>query len=81
MHIKTHKDLRSRIFSLGYTNSEVAAAIGMSAQTLSDKLTYKSRFTSLEMAAIGKLLKLSPEEYYTFFIKPIESYTELHCSN
>ena len=81
MHIKTHKDLRSRIFSLGYTNSEVAAAIGMSAQTLSDKLTYKSRFTSFEMAAIGKLLNLSPEEYYIFFIKPIESYTELNRSN
>ena len=76
MHIKTHNDLRIRISYFGYTSAEVAAAIGISAQAMSDELTFKSRFTSFEMAAIGKLLKLSPEQYYTFFIKPIESYND-----
>ena len=73
MHVKTHKALRSRIFSLGYTSAQVAAEIGISAQSMSDKMTCKSSFTSSEMAAIGKLLKLSPNEYYTLFIEPIEN--------
>lgn len=78
MAIRMHKNLRSKIWDLGYTNAEVAAAIGISAQAMSDKMTGKSRFTSVEMAAIGQLLKLSPEQYYTFFIKPIESLIEPH---
>lgn len=81
MHVKTHKALRSRIFNLNYTSAEVAAKIGISAQSMSDKMTCKSRFTSSEMAAIGKILKLSPKEYYTFFIEPIESYTEINHQN
>ena len=81
MHVKAHKELRSRMLKLDYTSAEVAAKIGISAQSMSDKMNCRSYFKSSEMAAIGNILKLSPNEYYTLFIKPIESYKKINHPN
>mgnify|MGYP004634876663 FL=1 len=70
MAINLHYKLHRTIQDAGYTDKEIAKAIYISPQAMSDKMTGKSQFTSAEIASIGNFLNLSPKQYYSCFVKP-----------
>lgn len=70
MAINLHYKLHRTIQDAGYTDKEIAKAIYISPQAMSDKMTGKSQFTSAEIASIGNILNLSPKQYYSCFVKP-----------
>ena len=61
------KTLRLRMLELDYTQGEVARRVGMAASTMTARMQGQQPFTSWEMAAIGKLLKIEPARYCDFF--------------
>lgn len=70
---KVYPALYAAICKSGYLQAEVAAGIGISPQAMSDKMTGRSCFTIREVTAIGLFLNLSPEQYYSLFIRPLET--------
>ena len=69
---KPHARLMGSILLNGMTCKDVAEQIGMSPQSFSRKMQRKSNFTDADIAAIGRVLGLSPEDYYPLFIKPAD---------
>jgi transcriptional regulator with XRE-family HTH domain len=59
--------LRGRIREKGYTQRDVANAIGKTTGTLSDKLNNKATFTMKEVDDICKLLDIPNEEIGNYF--------------
>lgn len=69
---RIYSELTGKIYSHGETFCSTAKKIGISASAMSAKLQGKSSFTITEVVAIGQLLDLSPEDYYSCFILPVE---------
>lgn len=63
--------LHSKIVLAGLKCYDVAEAIGITPQALSQKMNGYSLFTAEEIARIGKVLNIKKEDYYTFFIEPV----------
>lgn len=61
-------NLRSEIIRAGFTCYNVAEAIGISPQALSQKMNGYSLFSAEEIARIGRLLNINKDDYYTIFI-------------
>ena len=64
-------NLRSEIIRAGFTCYNVAEAIGISPQALSQKMNGYSLFSAEEIARIGRLLNINKDDYYTIFIEPV----------
>lgn len=64
---KPFKSLRVRMLELDFTQGEVARRVGMAASTMTARMQGQQPFNSLEMAAIGKLLKIEPAQYCDYF--------------
>ena len=62
-----HSKLLGRIRECGYTQGQLAKAIGISEFSLSKKLKNKSKFDSAEMLAIGKVLNIPLDEFGEYF--------------
>lgn len=58
-------NLRSEIIRAGFTCYNVAEAIGISPQALSQKMNGYSLFSAEEIARIGRLLNINKDDYYT----------------
>lgn len=67
---KIYKKLHGHIVGNGLTDREVAAAIGISAQAMSDKIRGKTSFTLEQVVAIGTYLDFSDADYRKYFILP-----------
>ena len=67
----TYLNLRSEIIRAGFTCYNVAEAIGISPQALSQKMNGYSLFSAEEIARIGRLLNINKDDYYTIFIEPV----------
>lgn len=63
--------LRSEIVRAGLKCYDVAEAIGITPQSLSQKMNGYSLFTAEEIARIGKVLNVKKEDYYTIFVEPV----------
>lgn len=63
--------LRSEIVRAGLKRYDVAEAIGITPQALSQKMNGYSLFTAEEIARIGKVLNVKAEDYYTIFVEPV----------
>ena len=74
---KMYRELHGKIVGAGMTDREVATAIGISPQAMSDKILGKTQFTIKEMVATGKYLDLTSEEYYNLFLIPAQNALEL----
>ena len=57
-------NLRSEIIRAGFTCYNVAEAIGISPQALSQKMNGYSLFSAEEIARIGRLLNINKDDYY-----------------
>lgn len=68
MKNKNYRLLRCLMSSANYDNKLLAQKLVVSESTISHRLNSDSPFTADEMRAIGKLLHISPEQYYTVFI-------------
>lgn len=62
-----HSKLLGRIREYGFTQAELAKAIGMSKATLSSKLNNQFYFTAKEMYAIGEVLNIPTSEFSEYF--------------
>ena len=62
-----HSKLLGRIRECGFTQAELAKAIGMSKATLSSKLNNLFYFTAKEMYAIGEVLNIPTSEFGEYF--------------
>lgn len=71
MVVKPYLKLQGRITAKGETCTSLAKKVNISAQAMSQKMQLKSYFTAQEIEKMGKILNLSPDEYYTLFIEPI----------
>lgn len=69
--IKPYRQLHGRIVASGYSCADIAKKLNISAQAMSQKMQMKSYFTTLELARLGEILHLTPDEYYTLLIRPI----------
>lgn len=67
---KIYKKLHGHIVGKGLTDKEVAAAIGISAQAMSDKIQGKTSFSLEQVVAIGTYLNFSDADYRKYFIIP-----------
>ena len=67
---KTYTKLHGYIVGKGLTDKEVAAAIGISAQAMSDKIRGKTSFSLEQVVAIGSYLGFSDVDYCKYFIVP-----------
>lgn len=65
-----YNKLRGKIREYG-TQEAFAAAIGISAVTLSERLNNKSLFTQKEIAAAVNVLNISTEDIPTYFFTPL----------
>ena len=74
---KMYRELHGKIVGAGMTDREVATAIGISPQAMSDKILGKTQFTIKEMVATGKYLDLTSEEYYNLFLIPAQNALDL----
>lgn len=66
--------LRSLAYQKGYTQTELADAAGLAPSTMNARLQGRSTFRAEEMQRIGRLLGISPAEYYKYFM-PTEKTT------
>ena len=71
MVAKPYRQLYGRIVAEGETCASVADKLKISPQAMSQKMQLKSYFTSLELARLGEVLRLSSDEYYTLLIQPV----------
>ena len=62
-----HSKLLGRIRECGFTQEQLAKAIGISECSLSKKIKNKSKFDSTEMLAIGKVLNIPLDEFGEYF--------------
>ena len=62
-----HSKLLGRIRECGFTQEQLAKAIGMSKTTLSAKLNNQFYFTAKEMYAIGDVLNIPTSEFGEYF--------------
>ena len=62
-----YSKLLGRFREYGLTQKEVATRIGLTATTLSLKLSNKAKFTSDEIDAICKLLDIAKEDIGVYF--------------
>ena len=67
---KIYTKLHGHIVGRGLTDKEVAAAIGISAQAMSDKIRGKTSFSLEQVVAIGSYLGFSDVDYCNYFIVP-----------
>lgn len=61
------KALRMRMLELEYTQSDLAAAIGIAKSTLSGRLRGEYPFTLKEVSAISKVLDIAIEDWPIYF--------------
>lgn len=71
MKKKPYSELNGFIVANGETCSSIANQIGISPQAMSAKMTGKSSFTASEIAAMGHILHLPQDKYYSLFIFPV----------
>ena len=62
-----YSKLLGRIRECGFTQGQLAEAIGISKTTLSAKLNNQFYFTTKEMYAIGEVLNIPTSEYGEYF--------------
>lgn len=62
-----YQKLRGLIKEKGYTQSDVAEVIGITAGTMSDKLNNKANFSTSEVDSICRMLDISNEEIGAYF--------------
>ena len=62
-----HSKLLGRIRECGFTQKQLAKAIGMSKTTLSAKLNNQFYFTAKEMYLIGEVLNIPTSEFGEYF--------------
>lgn len=62
-----YQKLRGRIREKGYTQGDVAEAIGITAGTLSDKLNNKATFSTNEVDSICRMLDIANAEIGAYF--------------
>jgi transcriptional regulator with XRE-family HTH domain len=62
-----HSKLLGKIRECGFTQEQVAKAIGISEYSLSKKLKNRSKFNSAEMLAIGKMLNIPTNKFSEYF--------------
>lgn len=62
-----HSKLLGRMRECGFTQKELAKAIGISKTTFSDKVNNKFYFTSKEMYAICEVLNIPKNEISEYF--------------
>ena len=62
-----YSKLLGRIKEYGFTQAQLAKAIGISKYTLNGKLNNKYNFDAEEMLAIGKVLNISLDEFGEYF--------------
>lgn len=62
-----HSRLLGRIKEMGFTQEQLAEAMGISAFTVSKKINNKSSFDASEMIAIGKALCIPVDEFGEYF--------------
>ena len=62
-----HSKLLGKIRECGFTQEQIAKAIGISEYSLNKKLNNKSKFDSAEMLAIGKMLNIPTDEFGEYF--------------
>ena len=77
---KIYKKLHGHIVGKGLTDKEVAAAIGISAQAMSDKIRGKTSFTLEQVVAIGTYLDFSDADYRKYFIIPQSLALGIDCT-
>lgn len=71
MVVNSYRQLYGRIVTEGETCASLADKLKISSQAMSRKMQLKSYFTALELARMGEVLHLTPDEYYTLLIRPI----------
>jgi transcriptional regulator with XRE-family HTH domain len=62
-----HSKLLGKIRECGFTQEQIAKSIKISEYSLSKKLNNKSKFDSVEMLAIGKMLNIPVDEFGEYF--------------
>ena len=62
-----YSKLLGKIKECGFTQEQLAKAIGISKYTLNGKLNNKFKFDSAEMLAIGKVLNIPLDEFGEYF--------------
>ena len=62
-----YSKLLGKIKECGFTQAQLAEAIGISKYTLNTKLNNKFKFDSAEMLAIGKVLNIPLDEFGEYF--------------
>lgn len=59
--------LRIRFAECEITQNEVARKAGMAPSTMTARMCGQQPFTAWEMAAVGRILAIPPEDYHKYF--------------
>jgi transcriptional regulator with XRE-family HTH domain len=62
-----HSKLLGKMRECGITQEQLAKAIGKSEYSLNKKLNNKSKFDSVEMLSIGKVMNIPVDEFGEYF--------------
>lgn len=73
LHSKPYRELHARIYLCGETDSSIAEKVGLSQQQMSARMKGKCPFNAQEMLLIGRELDFNQEEYYSYFVEPLNN--------